>query len=241
MSDPVRDLTVRTDPAFVGLELFWPKARESWVWTHIRVHCVRNDESKDWHWICLLCKSAREGGVFHTTTNAQRHLKGPRHLLNAPIAPSAMAPADAARKMFAAHYRSRSEEALIEWIITDLRPVNTANTPAFQNLWKAVTTDPLPCTATINTRIDHSYVEARGALIRRLEPFASMCSLSADGWSSPSMVPFTCVVAHFVDAKWELERRCIAVTEMSGGHTGTSIHRRSITPRSPPPSPVLRP
>jgi hypothetical protein len=239
VSDPVRDITVRTDPALVGLELYWPKVRESWVWTHIRVFSERNGDAKEWHWVCLLCKTKRTSGAFHATSNASRHLKGSDHSLKPPTSPAAMAPADAARKLFAAAYRTSSERALIEWIICDLRPVNITNTSAFKSLWKSLTADPLPVPATINTRISDSFVEARGALIRRLEPFATMCSLSTDGWSSQTMVPFTCVVAHFIDSKWELERRCIGVNEMSGGHTGTyipSFHSSSLTSRPLPPS-----
>jgi hypothetical protein len=221
VADPIRDLTVMTHASVAGLELYYPKARESWVWEHIRVfHTDR--KSEDWHWVCLLCKEKRFSQAFQATSNAIRHLKTMHHL-NAPNSPATLSAAAAAQRMFAANYRNTSERALVEWIITDLRPVNITNTTAFKKLWRTVTPDPLPVPATLNTRIDASYVEARGALFQRLEPFASFCSLSADGWSSPTMVPFTCVVAHFVNESWELERRCIGVNEMSDGYTGTFI------------------
>ena len=100
------------------------------------------------------------------------------------------------------------EEAFEEYI-------QRAHNPCFSRVSRQITTRDL----------EKYFLERRTSLIDSLRSVTSVC-LTSDIWSGNAKEDYLSVVAHFVSADWELEKRVIGLRLIDCSHNGVNIAER---------------
>jgi hypothetical protein len=70
------------------------------------------------------------------------------------------------------------------------------------------------------------YNECMDKLIETLKNFVSSVSITSDIWSGKAKEDYICVVAHYANSNWELEKRLLGLRPIEVAHTGRNIADR---------------
>jgi hypothetical protein len=91
--------------------------------------------------------------------------------------------------------------------------IKRAHNPLFQKVSRTTTTRDMA----------KLFDEQRSVLVKSLLPDASSVSLTSDIWSGNTKEDYISVVAHYVNADWELQKKVIGLRLIEAKHTGANI------------------
>ena len=98
------------------------------------------------------------------------------------------------------------ERKLVEFLVADLRPLSTLDSPSFRKL--LATLDPkfnIPDRKTIgNTVLPKMYEETKREVKAQLNS-CSAVAVTTDGWQSIATKSYTTFTPHFIDKDWNLK------------------------------------
>lgn len=129
-----------------------------------------------------------------------------------------------------AKQRLRMIEAMYQWLIGAQLPVAVTTNDDFRRLFATACLKhgrpsecPPPSRATIRTELHNRYENTLTHLRKELTSVVGSINITTDGWTSISLIDYACVSAHFFDAKWTLQRRCLGLVQLNADHTAVNI------------------
>jgi hypothetical protein len=114
---------------------------------------------------------------------------------------------------------SKVSNAALVWIINDMFPFSTVNTPAFRTF--VLTVNPLaqvPCAATLRDRLAQRASLIRGNLKAFLTNTLEYGSITTDSWSSNANKPYIAVTLHWLDEDFKIHECCLSMAPQPYPH-----------------------
>jgi hypothetical protein len=189
----------------------------------------------------LRCKQCRQqfNYVNMTTTPAIRHLKKHGVTRNSPprgthghMQGTLPAAFSAMEHNIAPISKQSFRDLLLDMIASCQLPFTIVEKPSFQNVLNYACSAGniahvrLPGADTMRTWLTATCEQMREQIQMELKA-QQWISYTTDVWTSPNMVPFLSITAHWIGSEWKKREVLIAFEEIQGVHTGTCIFRFS--------------
>ena len=195
--------------------------RTSDVWNHFDIVEVVGVEKA----ICKVCKKyfscKASAGTGHLRRHAQTH--APRESRQATLNTSG---GDQGLAVF--HFsQQKARELIIKWLIKEELPFTLCSTsrPAWgEMVTQGLQPSYIPVSRqTIVRDIIKIFNDYKAVLHENFKNISSKISLTSDIWTSSLYDSFMCINAHWIDEKWNLQKRIISFRRITSPHTGQAI------------------
>ena len=127
------------------------------------------------------------------------------------------------------HKAASISQAVVRYLVHDLRPYSTVQSPAFKSLLHEL--EPrytVPSRQTISERLVPAWHEMEKGKLQGQLDSASAVGLTADGWTSRAIDPYLTVTAHFLSG-WEMQSKVLQTQYLGGSHTGEALSAELTT------------
>jgi zinc finger BED domain-containing protein 1 (E3 SUMO-protein ligase ZBED1) len=187
---------------------------------------------------CKLCmkKLAFHGG----TTNLHNHLRDVHPLQYKVASKEAVSfgPKQSKLTEFSRFAPSKScpqergnkiDDLIVNFIIKDMRPLNSVNGTGFQSLVKFF--EPgykLPSRTHLKHQVIQKYQRGKQILKERLTE-CEWLALTTDSWSNCNMESFITITAHFIDVDWKIKSCVLQTTNIGTTHTAENLANHLIS------------
>src|SRR5438128_44612 len=86
----------------------------------------------------------------------------------------------------------------------------------------------MPCRTTARNGIMKDFVEKKSELLKILKNSDSRFSLTADMWTSNQTLGYICVICHFIDNEWKMQKRIIKYIDVKTPHIGAELFKNIL-------------
>ncbi len=212
-ASPITSLSSLQSPVS-GFTAEKKRKRSSAVWLYFdksgeHAHCKHCDASFIYKW--------------GSTGNLWRHMRVDHvSLLDAAVDPQSRHLAEGDR---AVPYSDECfREWLLHWIVSEAMPFTAIEAPSFRRLLRLLKPDvPIPSATSLRRDLNWAYAHAFKRMRSLLYDAPGKLSFTVDGWTSPNMLPFLGITAHWVDSEWHLREALLDFAPLSGSHSGENL------------------
>ena len=193
--------------------------------------------------VCQLCKKsfAYHGG----TSNLLSHLKtshpsviaatdgeiaGSASLSNATPKPGALEKFVVSRgnpnKLCSVALSEQLTQLVVEWIATDMRPLNIVNDDGLQRLMAI--SQPgynLPSRTHVASIVRRRHADGKEKIKALLES-AEFVAVTTDSWTSKAVRSFSTFTVHWLDSNWQFKSFVLATRPLDGRHTADNLAKQ---------------
>ena len=118
-------------------------------------------------------------------------------------------------------------DALTKWLVKDSRPSYLIESEAFRHFIQTICPEyTVPCSKTINNKIEKMYVDVKGTVKKSLEKL-EFCSISTDGGSSSNSSSFHDIGVHYISDDFELKYNTLSVREVKIEHSASNYRKNT--------------
>jgi len=179
----------------------------------------------------LKCYFCKKNVTFNksSSTNLTAHAKQHRRLYkdfeeNASKTKSLSIQQEISVKKVLRYDVEKSNEFLVQWIISDCQALRVGENPFFQQFLKSLNFNYNALKKdAVAERTMKLFDTVKLKIVESLFTHKGNFSLTLDIWTSPSQDPFLCVTLHYIDQQWVLKSQVISYRYVPGQHTGTNI------------------
>lgn len=131
---------------------------------------------------------------------------------------------------FEAFNSDKPNAFLARMLVLDSRPVSMVDSAPFLKFVQSLRPAYKPlCRQTMADKLKLMADAARVELKKQLQPVSITCSVSTDGWLSPTGSEFICAVCHYIDTDWNLRYHLLEVLPMSGDTTADMLRTQLLS------------
>ena len=208
---------------------FWGKRRAntSNVWDHFGFKCneegVIIDRSKA---TCKYCFIEIKYAGGNTSNLSSHYTNNHGSKVDKSTVQPSISKAFGATKKYpkGSNHQVMLERKLVEFLVADLRPLSTLDSPSLRKLLAAL--DPkfnIPDRKTIgNTVLPKMYEETKREVKAQLNS-CSAVAVTTDGWQSIATESYTTFTAHFIDKDWNLKNFGLQTRYTPVKHTAENL------------------
>ncbi|XP_065197184.1 zinc finger BED domain-containing protein 4-like [Sycon ciliatum] len=208
-------------------KVVFSRASRSKVWDHFEKSGDKPEAS------CKLCKKSfiYNGG---TTSNLLAHLKSAHPSVVASNEPASKVQKSGAIDKFVLS-RARATkpcsgadaealtQLLVDWITTDMRPLNIVNDDGLKRLLRFM--EPsfnVPSRTHIASVVKRKHSDGKEE-VKAMMKSARRVAVTTDGWTSKAVRSYSTFTAHFLDDNWDLQSVVLATRPLDDRHTAVNI------------------
>ena len=198
------------------------KRTRSEVWDHFVVSA--EDKTKA---ICKHCPKHKNQYAYVRggTTNLMSHLKGQhKDKVNPELRDSKQPRIDEIIQKQPVFNPEIFEELLVDWIVLDDQPFTAVESESFRKLLKLLKPNLKIVSAdTIRRRINDKFQKKINDMKKLYESLDCKVSFTTDCWTSPNMIAFMGITAHYIDKDWNLKMNTLDFNYLPGIHSGSNL------------------
>jgi len=194
--------------------------KSSYIWNH---GTKTSQNGKD-RWQCSLCRQsyALSGS---STTNQREHLKSHHGIYDS------KEPVDTRQSNIDNYQRPPIRldilrKLIVEWIVDRRHSFNETQSEALRKIFEYLdprSTKALMSAKTTRRDVTNCFQIAKTMIKERLSLARSRIHISYDLWTSPNHKAMIAIVAHWMGEDYKVKTALLAVKEVYGEHTGSSI------------------
>lgn len=122
------------------------------------------------------------------------------------------------------------EKKLVEWIVLNDQPFTEVESESFRTLLTLLKPNIKILSAdTIKRRILGLFQSKQFEMEETFNALDCKVSFTTDCWTSPNMIAFMGVTAHYIDNDWNLQSFTIDFMNLHSSHTGSNLHEAFVS------------